>query len=181
MAHPMGHVEVLPSPTPYSRALDERLPQVVNLIPEPPWLATDPARGRDIRESGAHSLLVVPLTVRDAVLGLVSLYRTTSENPYDENDLALALDLARHTALCTDNARRYTHDHSVAATVLQHTVPVQAPSGTALETTGMARPCDGATPGTTPSPSRALAQRWSPARCPGTTSGPQPRWGNCAP
>ncbi|MER7841947.1 SpoIIE family protein phosphatase [Streptomyces sp. NPDC096040] len=142
-AHPVGHVGVLPAPTPFSRALAELVPQAVGLTPDLPWLNTDPARGRAIRESGAHSLLVIPLTLRNAVLGLVSLYRTTSESPYDEDDRALALDLARHTALCTDNARRYTRDHSVAATVLQHMVPVHAASRTALETAGIARPGDG--------------------------------------
>ncbi|MFD7406480.1 SpoIIE family protein phosphatase [Streptomyces sp. NPDC059866] len=142
-AHPVGHVEVLPAPTPFSRALAEQLPQAVDLTPDWPWLKTDPARGRAIRESRAHSLLVVPLTLRDVVLGLVSLYRTTTENRYDENDIALARDIARHTALCAENARRYTRDHSVAATVLRHLVPVHAASRTALETTGMARPGDG--------------------------------------
>ncbi|WP_433454450.1 ATP-binding SpoIIE family protein phosphatase [Streptomyces sp. CA-142005] len=143
-AHPVGHVEVLPAPTPYSRALAERLPRAVDLTPDAPWLETDPARGRAIRASRAHSLLVVPLTLRDTVLGLVSLYRATSESPYDENDIALALDLARHTALCTDNARRYTRDHSVAATLLQRMVPVHAASRTALETTGVTGPAAGA-------------------------------------
>ncbi|MET8244940.1 hypothetical protein ABZV31_11260 [Streptomyces sp. NPDC005202] len=68
-AHPVGHVEVLPAPTPFSRALAEQLSQAVDLTPDPPWLETDPARGRAIRASRAHSLLVVPLTLRDAVLG----------------------------------------------------------------------------------------------------------------
>jgi len=139
-AHPLGHVGVLPAPTPYSRALTELLPQAIALAPDLPWLDTDPARGRAIRESGAHSLLVVPLTLRDAVIGLVSLNRTVSQNPYDENDIAVARDLASHTALCIDNARRYTRDHSVAATVLQHMVPLRAASRTALETAGIARP-----------------------------------------
>ncbi|MGW4565406.1 SpoIIE family protein phosphatase, partial [Streptomyces sp. NPDC004561] len=137
-ALPLGHVALLPEPTPFSQALVDLRPRAVPLAPEPSWLDADPARGRAIRATKAHSLLVAPLALRDSAIGLVSLYRTSSPRPYDESDLGLARDLARHTALCVDNARRYTRDHSVAVTVLQHMPPLNAASQTALEVEGVA-------------------------------------------
>ncbi|MGW7427547.1 SpoIIE family protein phosphatase [Streptomyces sp. NPDC054813] len=142
-AQPPGAAGILPAPTPYSQALTDLLPRAVALDSSLPWLAADPARAQAIRESGAHSLLAIPLALRGTVIGLVSLYRTGSANPYDDEDVALARDVARHTALCIDNARRYTRDHSIAAIVLQHILPLRATSHTALEAAGIARPGDG--------------------------------------
>ncbi|WP_406435901.1 SpoIIE family protein phosphatase [Streptomyces sp. NBC_00631] len=137
-AHPVGDIRSLPSPTPFSQALADLLPRAVTLRPGLPWLAADPARARAIRESGAHALLAVPLALRGGVLGLVSLYRSGTPDRYDDADVALGRDVARHTALCVDNARRYTRAHTVAATVLQRMLPLHPSSHTGLEAAGIA-------------------------------------------
>jgi PAS domain S-box-containing protein len=142
-AVPVGEVRVLPTPTPYSQTLTDLTPRTVRLGPGLPWLTADPARARAISESGAHTLLAVPLTLHGAVIGLLSLYRTTSTDPYDEEDVAVADDIAGHTALCIDNARRHMRDHSVAATVLRREFPPRATSHTALEAVGTAPPDGG--------------------------------------
>jgi PAS domain S-box-containing protein len=133
-AHPVGDVRSLPAPTPYTQALVNLRPRALVLSADLPWLVADPARAAAIRESGAHTLLTVPLTLRGTVLGLVSLYRTRQPEPYDDDDAALALELAEHTALCIDNARRYTREHAVAATVRRYLMPQRPTSHTALET-----------------------------------------------
>ncbi|XHM96182.1 SpoIIE family protein phosphatase [Peterkaempfera sp. SMS 1(5)a] len=99
-----------------------------------PWLAADPARAEAIRASGSHTLITAPLAVRGTVLGLISLYRTQQPDPYDEDDVKIVLQLADHTALCIDNARRYTREHTIAATVQRHLLPRRPASHTALET-----------------------------------------------
>ncbi|MEU8588892.1 SpoIIE family protein phosphatase [Streptomyces sp. NPDC048664] len=142
-AHPVGDVRALPGPTPYSQALTDLRPRAVGLRPSLPWLTADPPRARAIRESGVHALLAVPLDLRGTVLGLLSLYRSRTPGTYDEADIELARDVARHTALCVDNARRYTRDHTVAATVLRHMLPLHPASHTALEADGIARPGGG--------------------------------------
>lgn len=142
-AHPVGDVRSLPGPTPYSQALADLRPRAVALRSGLPWLSADPARARAIRESGVHALLVAPVDLRGTVIGLVSLYRSRAPGSYDEADIKLARDIARHTALCIDNARRYTRDHTVAATVLQHMLPLCPASHTALEAAGIARPGEG--------------------------------------
>ncbi|MER6979707.1 SpoIIE family protein phosphatase [Streptomyces carpinensis] len=133
-AHPVGDVRALPFPTPYAQALADLKPRAIALRPDTPWLAADPARAEAIRASGARALLVTPLTLRGKVLGLLSLYRTQRSDWFDDKELALTLELATHTALSIDNARRYTREHTIAATLQRHLLPPAPPSQTAIET-----------------------------------------------
>ncbi|MDX3076730.1 SpoIIE family protein phosphatase [Streptomyces sp. MI02-7b] len=133
-AHPVGAVLTLPGPTPFTRALADLRPRVITLDSEPPWLTTDPARAEAVLAGGACSLMVVPLALHGRVLGLVSLYREQDVEPYDEDDIELALQLADHTALCIDNARRFTREHTIASTVQRHLMPHRPATHTALET-----------------------------------------------
>ncbi|MFC5219591.1 SpoIIE family protein phosphatase [Streptomyces coerulescens] len=133
-AHPVGEVRRLAGPTPFTQALADLKPRVERLPTATPWLPADPALAEAIQSSGAHSLLVVPLTLRDAALGIVSLYRTDHSPPFDENDRTLAVELATHTALCIDNARRYTHEHTIAATVQRRLLPRRPEAHAWLET-----------------------------------------------
>ncbi|WP_294003137.1 SpoIIE family protein phosphatase [Streptomyces sp.] len=133
-AHPVGDVRALPFPTPYAQALADLKPRTIALGPDTPWLAADPARAEAIRASGARALLVTPLTLRGKALGLLSLYRTQRLGGFDEKELALTLELATHTALSIDNARRYTREHTIAATLQRHLLPPAPPSQTAIET-----------------------------------------------
>lgn len=87
-----------------------------------------------IEVSGAHSLIVVPLKLHGAVLGLVSLYRFRGVEPYDEADLALALTAAAHAALSIENARRYERDHVIASTVQRRLLPQHNGARVAVET-----------------------------------------------
>ena len=135
-AHPVGDVRDIPGPTPYTQALTDLRPRVVSLNDDLPWLAADPARAEAIR-AAAHTLLFAPMTLRGTLLGLISLYRTGQSDPYDEDDIAVALDLANHTALCIDNARRYTREHTIAAALERHHLPARPAPHTALETVGM--------------------------------------------
>ncbi|WP_324616507.1 SpoIIE family protein phosphatase [Streptomyces sp. TN58] len=142
-AHALGDVRSLPFPTPYTQALSDLRPRVVALDDDLPWSAADPDRREAIRASGAHTLLTAPLTVRGTVLGLVSLYRTRYPVPFDEADADLVVQLADHTALCLDNARRYTREHTIAATVQRNLLPRHSPSRTALETEHLLVPAEG--------------------------------------
>lgn len=117
---------------------------MVRLHADLPWLAADPTRAQAIHASGAHTLLITPMTLRGAVLGLISLYLIGEADPYDEDDIALALDLANHTALCIDNARRYTREHTIATTLERRLLPDRAVPQTALGTAGMPIPSEGA-------------------------------------
>ena len=59
------------------------------------------------RALGPRSYVTVPLVARDEVFGSISFVTAESERRYDESDLALAVELARHAASAIDNARLY--------------------------------------------------------------------------
>ncbi|WP_377272633.1 SpoIIE family protein phosphatase [Peterkaempfera sp. SMS 1(5)a] len=123
-AFPVGAVSGFPFPTPFTQSLTDLEPRVVRDLETEgrEWLANDPQRAARLRSVGAHSLIVVPLVVRGAVLGLVSFYRTNHPDAFDDDDLTVAVDLAARTALCVDNARRFTREHTVAVTLQRHLV-----------------------------------------------------------
>ncbi|MDF3299511.1 SpoIIE family protein phosphatase [Streptomyces tropicalis] len=133
-AHPVGDVRRLPSPTPFTQALTDLRPRVVPLHADEPWMPVDAPRTDAMRSSRSHSLLVVPMALRDAALGLISLYRTEESPPFDDHDRRLAVELAAHTALCVDNARRYVREHTLAAMVQRRLLPRSPETHASLET-----------------------------------------------
>jgi serine phosphatase RsbU (regulator of sigma subunit)/PAS domain-containing protein/anti-sigma regulatory factor (Ser/Thr protein kinase) len=134
-AQPLGDVRTLPFPSPYARALTDLEPRVVDLGSDVPWLSADPARAEAIGWPGVRTLLAVPLTLRGAVFGLLSLYRTEQAGSFDDTEVSFALLLASKAALCIDNARLYTHEHTIAATVQRWLLPAHRCSQTGTETT----------------------------------------------
>ncbi len=118
-----GATRPLPVRTPHALAAADLRARLVPLGPDTPWPATDPGGARAVAETGAHSLIVVPLTLRGAVLGLVSLYRCGAAEPFDEDDVSLAVSAATRAALGIDNARRYEREHVIASTVQRRLLP----------------------------------------------------------
>ncbi|MFJ6610502.1 SpoIIE family protein phosphatase [Streptomyces sp. NPDC091289] len=129
-----GTTRRLPARTPYALAVTDLRPRLVTLGPDTPWLATDPDGAHAVAESGAHSLIVVPLTLRGAVLGLVSLYRCAAAEPFDEDDITLATSAATRAALAIDNARRYEREHVIASTVQRRLLPQAERQQAAVDT-----------------------------------------------
>jgi PAS domain S-box-containing protein len=68
-----------------------------------------------------RSLMCVPLLARGRTIGAITLISSGPERRYDEEDLALAEDLAYRCALAADNARLY-RDRSEIARVLQRSL-----------------------------------------------------------
>ena len=60
-----------------------------------------------IRQLGFRSCIVVPLKVRDQVIGALTLAAAESGRRYGEEELALAEELAQRAAVAVDNARLY--------------------------------------------------------------------------
>ncbi|MEU4098431.1 SpoIIE family protein phosphatase [Streptomyces sp. NPDC026673] len=131
-AFPTGSASHFAFPTPYTQALGDLRPRLVETVPSSGgWLVHDRARADFIARSGARSLIVSPLTVHGLVLGLASFYRDGSNpRPFDEEDLSLATQLATCTAVCVDNARRFIREHAVA-TALQRSLLPRTPPETA--------------------------------------------------
>jgi GAF domain-containing protein len=132
-AHPVGDLRTLPFPSPYAQSLTDLKPRVVDLGPDTPWLSADPARAEAIRASGARALITVPLALRGAVLGLLSLYRTEK---VDELEVGSLVRLAAVIALSVDRARLYTREHTIAAAVQRRLLPARPCSQTGIEIAG---------------------------------------------
>ncbi|MGI5440202.1 SpoIIE family protein phosphatase [Streptomyces shenzhenensis] len=133
-AYPVGSVNTIAPATPITQCLTDLRPRLLRRITsDSPWLTREPLRAARIRAARVGSLMVVPLTARGVVLGVISLYRWRERDSFDDDDLVTATELAAHTAVCMDNARRYTRE-ATAARILQHSLlPARLPQQDAVE------------------------------------------------
>ncbi|MFE0384335.1 SpoIIE family protein phosphatase [Streptomyces bungoensis] len=139
-AYPVGDVRPLPYGTPFSRVLSDLRPRLVPVEKDSLWVSADPVRAEAIHRSRAHSLIVAPLALRGEVLGVASFYRHQDEDPFTEEDLALASDVCAHAALCIDNARRFARERTIAATLHRRLLPRHPEPQTTVEITPLHLP-----------------------------------------
>lgn len=124
----VGRLNTFGYSTPFSQSLADIRPRLITALREDePWLAANPAFGALLRSYGVHSLMVVPMAVHDAVLGLTVHYRNARAEPFDEADLDLAERLADRTALSIDKARSYARERTVATALQRYLLPRQPP------------------------------------------------------
>ncbi|KIF78406.1 hypothetical protein QR77_40845 [Streptomyces sp. 150FB] len=133
-AFPVGSASYYAFPTPYTQALGDLRPRLVATVsPYGQWLVQDRARAEFIARTGVHSLIVTPLTVHGLLLGMATFYRDgTRPDPFDEADVSLATQIAGVTALCIDNARRFTREHTVASALRRSLLPRTPPQVAAV-------------------------------------------------
>ncbi|MEV7872149.1 SpoIIE family protein phosphatase [Streptomyces sp. NPDC088124] len=120
--------------TPQSRSLASGEPVLTtDLHSSDTWSLHDPERAEQLRAYGFHSFVTVPLLARGVLMGMVNFWRGQRPEPFEPDDLSLAGELAARAAVCIDNARRYTHEHTMAV-VLQHSLlPNRLPDQSALD------------------------------------------------
>ncbi|MEV0494726.1 SpoIIE family protein phosphatase [Streptomyces atratus] len=99
----------------------------------PGWLAQHPEHGRRILDYGIHSLITVPLRARGVTLGVATFLRSEKPEPFENDDLAVAEELTARAAVCIDNARRYTREHTVAVTLQRSLLPRGMPDQVAVD------------------------------------------------
>ncbi|GGN81142.1 hypothetical protein GCM10011579_067360 [Streptomyces albiflavescens] len=95
--------------------------------------ASGGATPRPAGEPWVHSLLVVPLRARGTTLGLVTFMRGRTSARFDSDDQALAEELAIRTAVCIDNACRYTRERTAALALQRDLLPRNLAPQTAVE------------------------------------------------
>ena len=106
------------------------------------WVTEQPARMARIREFGLHSLISVPMRARNTVLGLTTFARSLNQVSFQPDDVLLARELVARAAVCVDNARRYTREHTAAVTLQRSLLPQALTGGTALEVASAYLPAD---------------------------------------
>jgi PAS domain S-box-containing protein len=79
------------------------------------------------RRIGVHSMMIVPLTARGVIMGIVFLGRRVGSAPFTAADLALARDFVSRAAVCIDNARLYTRERATALALQRGLLPRQIP------------------------------------------------------
>ncbi|QHA07656.1 SpoIIE family protein phosphatase [Streptomyces broussonetiae] len=107
-----------------------------------PWVDHDPVRAQRVRDSGVHSLMVVPIRARRCVLGLALFGRSEEQTPFQEDDLLLAEELVTRAALCLDNALQYARERTAALTLQRDLLPHRVQGGAAVEVASRYVPAD---------------------------------------
>ena len=75
------------------------------------------------RQLGLDSALIVPMTARRQVLGVLTMVASRSGRAYGPGELGVAADLGRRAALTVDNARLFTREHEVAEELQRSLLP----------------------------------------------------------
>ncbi|MEV7088418.1 SpoIIE family protein phosphatase [Streptomyces sp. NPDC093085] len=132
--YPVGEDFRLVAHTPQTESLAGGEPVLTaDLTVSDDWCRQDPEGGRRLTAYGFHSFIVAPLVARGVLMGMVNFWRAGHQEPFEEDDLSLAGELAGRAAVCIDNARRFTHEHT-RAVVLQHSLlPKGLPEQSALD------------------------------------------------
>ncbi|MEV4440142.1 SpoIIE family protein phosphatase [Streptomyces sp. NPDC049577] len=97
------------------------------------WRTQDPARTQRILDYGFRSLITVPLKARGVLMGIANFWRTRDSEPFEDDDLSLAEELAARAAVCIDNARRFTREHTMAVTLQHSLLPRGLPEQNAVD------------------------------------------------
>ncbi|MGW1886953.1 SpoIIE family protein phosphatase [Streptomyces sp. NPDC001970] len=106
------------------------------------WIDQDPVRAQKIRENGMHSVMVVPIRARRALLGVALFIRTEDPVPFQEVDLLLAEEFVSRAAVSLDNARQYCREHTAALALQRNLLPHRLKGGSAVEAASRYLPAD---------------------------------------
>ncbi|WP_133914718.1 SpoIIE family protein phosphatase [Streptomyces sp. NBC_00582] len=131
----LGEVDEYPEGSPPVESLrsGRALLREVSVAALPEWVVGDALRTARIRDFGFHSVMAVPLSARGTTLGVAVLARHRRPDPFQQDDLVLAEELAARAAVCIDNARRYTRARGTAVTLQRSLLPQRLPEQSAVE------------------------------------------------
>ena len=102
--------------------------------------AQDEEHLRMIRELGMASAMIVPMRVRDRVLGAISFVSAESGRIFNPGDLRLAEDLALRAATAVENARLYRARSTIAQTLQASLLPPMLPDVPGVEAGALYQP-----------------------------------------
>ncbi|WP_327068031.1 SpoIIE family protein phosphatase [Kitasatospora sp. NBC_01302] len=125
-----GALMAMPRSTPPGMALQRNQAVLVPVVR--PELAVDYAAALGGGPSlvpvvSGRSMLVLPLSARGTVLGILKLLRLPDRAPFDEADAATLQELAARAALSLDNARLHRAESKMATTLQRSMIPTRPP------------------------------------------------------
>lgn len=103
-------------------------------------VAADADAARLLAQAGVHTDMAIPLIARGQIIGVMGLARARNPLPFDEDDLALACELASTAALSIDDAVLHQHIRSAAETLQRSLLPQLSHRHPGLEVAARYRP-----------------------------------------
>ncbi len=100
----------------------------------PSWLTMSAEHRLALGSLGLRSVLLIPLWAHGSPLGLAQFARREAADPFDDDELLLAQEIASRAAVNIDHARRYTQERSTALTLQRSLLPRHVPRDFAVET-----------------------------------------------
>ncbi|WP_028812574.1 SpoIIE family protein phosphatase [Streptomyces flavidovirens] len=136
----LGAADLYPPFSPPARALATGR-AVLTGVGEPgldTWIARHDDRAAKLREADTadFSMMAVPLVARGTTLGVAVFVRQLTPqhpDPFDQDDVSLAQELASRAAVCVDNARRYTRERTTALALQRSLLPQAMTAQAAVE------------------------------------------------
>ncbi len=124
-----GSLVAMPRRTPPGMALQLNQPVLVPVVTRDVAVDYAAALGGPelVPVVSGRSMLVVPLSARGTVLGILKLLRLPDRDPFDEGDAATLKELAARAALSLDNARLHRAESRVATTLQRSMIPTRPP------------------------------------------------------
>ncbi|MFD7992078.1 SpoIIE family protein phosphatase [Streptomyces mexicanus] len=130
--------------SPFTAVLTSGRPHLEPVLDTSPgtWLGQDPIRAERVRQYGMHSLMIVPIHARGAVLGVAVFVRSADPAPFEADDLLFAQELVTRAALALDNARRYVRERAAALALQRNLLPRRLTGGAAVDVASRYLPAD---------------------------------------
>jgi PAS domain S-box-containing protein len=95
--------------------------------------ATDDAQLKALRDVGARSVLIVPMTAGGRTIGTITMGTIESHRRLGEDDLVLAEELGRRAGIAVEHARVHRDRSTIAATLQAALLPPSLPPIDGLE------------------------------------------------
>ncbi len=139
---PPGRLTTYHPDHPAAHCIRTRRPQLITHLGSSDFsrIAEDDHAARLLARAGVHTDMAVPLIARGDIIGVMGLARARNPLPFDDDDLALACELAACAALSIDNAVLHQHIRSAAETLQRSLLPHLPPHHPGLEVAARYRP-----------------------------------------
>ncbi|MFJ7147231.1 SpoIIE family protein phosphatase [Streptomyces sp. NPDC100445] len=137
---PPGRLTTYHADHPAAHCIRTRRPHLLTHLEDHTRIASGPEAARLLARAGVHSDMAVPLIARGEVIGVMGLARARNSQPFDDDDLALACELASSAALSIDNAVLHQHIRSAAETLQRSLLPRLSPRHPGLDVAARYRP-----------------------------------------
>ena len=90
--------------------------------------AKDKRHAETLRALGLTSILVVPMSARGRIIGLLTLASSSPDRHFDEQDLEFAGEIGRRCAIAVENSRLYEERAQIAKILQRAVLPAALPN-----------------------------------------------------